>query len=199
MSSSGSVAVNRVAHVGAHGQALRHRPGVRLRAPKSGEPLSPGETPRPAPLCTISRPRSWLSASPEYPVYSTLTHRYLPTSAAAGGYRSRRFDRCYYVPMEHLCRQPRGRQPWTCTTSKPCPGVVPVTVPVNRWVPVSGPPGRSGWRLSPVPTSGCSHCRVSSPASSTFVHSHREGRSVLFAGSDSSLPFQTSVALTVIW
>ena len=50
-----------------------------------------------------------------------------------------------------------------------------------------------------VPTSGCSHCRVSVPGSSAFPTITVRAMSVLLAGRGAFAPALISVALTVIW
>ena len=116
---------NREAHGVAHGRALRHRPGVRVMLRSRGSRCRRGTTPRPAPGSPISHPRSCVVA-PCGSVYATLTHRYLPSSAAVPrGYRTLSVTPVvYYVPMEHIANlgvgslggvpRPRGAGAWWC-------------------------------------------------------------------------------------
>ena len=66
-------------------------------------------------------------------------------------------------------------------------------------VAVMPPSGSVRVAVMRVPTSGCSHCRVSSPVSSAFPTSTVRGMSVLLAGRGAFAPVLISVALTVIW
>ena len=175
---------NREAHGVAHGRALGHRPGVRVSLRSRGR-RSRQRTPRPAPGSPISHPPLGVRLADPYIQHGpTGTCLHLPLR----GYRSCRFDLLYYVPMEHIANHgvgslggvPRPRDPVMSPTG---------SVSVSGSVRVA---------VISVPTSGCSHCRVSSPVSSAFPTITVRAMSVLLAGRG-ALPGPLSVALTVIW